>query len=257
MATVTGPLAEGGHLEENDEGKEGYGAVYLVKDVAGTDQQILRNALAASGVPRRGQRHPTRPTAFVTHRRAVGTGGRTVRVTITYEDRGESDDPADERIRVGTSLRTVETNKDVNGALLTVMIPGSKDQSGTVSVERPISTIHVSRKEASSPGAKSRAYAGKVNGRGQFRLAGGDVAARTWRCNYITGESTDQGETWQVDYEFEYDKNGWDKEVAYIDPETGRIPEALSDAAAGSITEIFGLRTFQVYEEANFNNLQL
>ena len=257
MATTTGPVAESAQLTEDDEGKEGYVALYLVKDVAGTDQQILRNALGASGIPRRGQRHPSRPTAHVVSRRAAGIGGRTVRVTVTYEDKGEADDPEDQRTRVGTSLRTVETNKDVNGHLLTVMLPGTKDQSGTVNVERPISTIHVSRKEDTSPGAKSRAYAGKVNGRGQFRLAGGDVAARTWRCNYITGDSTDQGASWQVEYEFEYDPHGWDKEVAYIDPETGRIPQELSEAGAGSIEQIFGLVKFQVYEEANFNNLRL
>ena len=260
MATVTGPHAEGAYLNEDDAGRESYAAVYTVKDVAGTGQQLLRNALAAPGIPRRGQRHPNHPSAHVAGRRATGGGGRTLTVTITYDDKGESDDPSDQHISIGTSLRTVQTNKDVNGHVVRLSCPGKKDQGGEMSVERPLSTIHVTRTEEGSPGAKSQEYVGTVNKLNQFRLAEGGANEWTWRCEYITGDSSDGGRTWRVEYEFQYDKHGWEQEVVFIDPETGRVAQELLDAFGsdpfGSIaTE--GWKFVQVYEEKNFNQLQL
>jgi len=42
-----------------------------------------------------------------------------------------------------------------------------------------------------------------------------------------------------------------------IDPQTGRVPDAICNAAEGSDAREQGIKSFQMYEEANFNELGL
>lgn len=163
-----------------------------------------------------------------------------------YPEGTDSTEDEDTIVQVGSTLVQTEANKDAAGALLSVSNNG-KTQSGLVSVFRPQSSIRISRAETASPGANSRLYVGKVNS-GTWTL---DVTAnaRTWMCMSITGNSRDKGFTYSVDYEFAYNEDTWDVQVAYLDPETGRIPEGVTTSDTSAI------RVFTMYETANFNNL--
>ena len=73
---------------------------------------------------------------------------------------------------------------------------------------------------------------------------------KTWLCTSITSNSDDSGETYQVDYEFQLNVGTWDKDAAFTDAETGRIPadiESQPDA----------LKRFQLQTKKDFEDLRL
>jgi len=237
-----------------------------VTGVTGSGPQAFMNALVVSGLPRMGDALPGRPSARVVGRRPIPKGGGTFQVEIDYEDVGESDDPDDQAIEVGTSLQSVETNVDAWGKLIEVVYNGTH-QPATVSVLRPHTTLRVARTESSSPLQKSRTYVGSVNKQG-WRLVKG-AEPWCWLCTAITGTSRDKGRSWQVAYEFEYAppvKNpegtqgvvgeyraGW-WQFTIFTGEDGKVPPALAADLAGNPD---AYRVWAMYPAADFNKLRL
>jgi hypothetical protein len=150
---------------------------------------------------------------------------------------------AESVIEVGASVIQVETNKNAAGNVMSVQYGGST-QGGLVSKFVPQTTISVTRREFGSPGSKARNYVGKVNSSGWSLDPG--AQARTWLCTSINGRSIGGG-GYEVNYQFQYRDETWDETIVYMDPETGRPPNDVSDEE--------GINTYIVYQTTNFNNV--
>ncbi len=147
-------------------------------------------------------------------------------------------------VEVGASVIQVETNKNAAGNVMFVSFEDN-DQGGFVSKFVPNTTISITRREFVSPGTKARNYVGKVNSSGWGLDSG--AQARTWLCTGITGRSIDGGETYEVNYQFQYRAETWDETLVYIDPTTGRPPNGVSDED--------GINSYIIYQTTNFNNI--
>jgi hypothetical protein len=153
---------------------------------------------------------------------------------------------------IGTSLSEETSCFDKDGKLVKVSYTPAggttKEQKCTFSKLMPESVITITRLETVSPGATSRAYAGKVNSGGWSRDPG--AAPRTWLCVSINGQNRGTG-IFLTTYQFAFREEGWDEKVFYLDPQTGRIPPDVLDNDTNAI------KTVKKYKEANFNNLGL
>ena len=258
MATVHGPSIDAASATKDREGWREVSCLYKVQGVAGSGLAVMTNALNASGIPRMGQTLAGFEGLVCTEQAPDAQGGGVVNVRcrferIGYEDATVDEGPGQARIRVGSSLQQVTTSKDVDGGQIAVQWPDKPDQGGTVTVGRPHTVIHVLRREYGSPLVNSKAYVGKTNLPNQFRL-GGPCAVNTWRCNSISGDSSDGGRTYDVEYEFEYAPEGWDQTVEYTDSETGKLPDGWSGLNAAE--KAGASHAVPCYHLTSFNHLR-
>jgi len=178
-------------------------------------------------------------------------------VTVQYarpdaieKEAGETAD--DSLIQVGSSVTSEETQVDKDGNQLVIQLTNEPDQNGSVDIQVPETVLLFERKEGSSPLSKSIANTGKVN---SASLGSGTYAAKTLLCLGIEGVSSDNGDTWQVTYRFQYKPGTWNAEAVYEDPETGRIHEDVDLSSAANSTN--GWIDKEIYSEADFSNLNL
>lgn len=263
MATVHFDLQEGAGGKVTADGYE-IERIARVSGLTGTAYARLKQAVAALAAKNAaiGKSHPSITKAKLAEMPFEHESPSVMKFRLLYREPDwsggttdpETDDPEHQQIEIGTSLQSVQTNKDVNGDLMEVEFDGKK-QSGEVSVMRPLSTIVVRRREGSSPGHKSRVYVGKLNAAGQFALAAPDTVGGTWICTGINGTSNDGGATWAVVYSFEYDELGWDHEAVYNDPDTGRVPDGVIDGT--DAVKALAIRTYAQHKAVNFNLLNL
>jgi hypothetical protein len=173
----------------------------------------------------------------------------------------------------GSTVINDQTNLDKDGNIITVSYTypddykynpelASKEFTTSVLVDKlvPETTLTITRQEqitGKQLTTKSLTYAGTVN-ESSWELAG--TGPRTWICSGITGISQDNGATYTVRYSFVYrpeksiknpdtgaitPRQGWDREVVFVDPQTNEPPsDALPDV-------------FKIYPETNFNSLGL
>lgn len=247
--------------------------IVKVENPSGSGLSKIVNAANDPALPKIGQSFPTVPTVTLRRISVVGESSNVVELRLSWEDirkdnnGGGKDDPSQASIEYSSGLRSVETNKDANGNLMTVTLKNANDpsadtlgiQSGTVNIDIPVRGIRMRLKTTTNPSARQATYVGKVNTAGGFRLSPASPA-RTWRCDAITATSSDGGKTYDEERVFShagYDGEGneqrWDVTVKYLDPETGRLPEIVSgnpvDYKANAV------KTFPVYDEINFNPL--
>ncbi len=167
-------------------------------------------------------------------------------------------DEIQSRLQVGSTLSQEQVNTDVNGKLLIVSYNLKdengdstgvrKQQTGTVAVLLPQSTITVNREELESPLDKSRRFTGKANNGGW--LLDPAATARTWLCTGITGNTQDNGDTWDVTYSFQFDRDIWDATIVFRD-ETGQVPGDVEEKKLGG----GGISTYQMYKTVDFNSI--
>lgn len=151
-------------------------------------------------------------------------------------------------IRIGSTVSNKKSNKDAAGNVITISLTGQEDQLAEIDVNVPNSLITFSRKESASPLSKDITYRNKVNS-----VALGSLAAETVLCLGIEGESTDNGLTWNITYNFQYDPDGFNNQiVVYIDPETDRVHNDVNLAVANE-----GWESVDPYATANFHLLNL
>lgn len=155
---------------------------------------------------------------------------------------------ADSLLQVGSSVSSSKTQVDKDGTQLAVALTGQDTQVGEADIQVPETVLLFERKESTNPAANSLTYTGAVN---SVALGSGDYAIRTLLCLGIEGSSTDDGETWQVTYRFQYRSNTWDATLIYIDPETDRPHDDVDIAGADGVT------TARIYREADFTSLDL
>ncbi len=182
---------------------------------------------------------------------------------LEYRRKGATFPPeTDPLLEVGATLTSAETNEDKNGDVIIVShtpttmttaethgeYPDTDDNiivSGvTVPILIPTHTLRFSHSSSSSPEADAMAYVGMVN---SAYWHGGD--AKTWLCMSITGRSTDNGATYQVQYEFgwrPYSDNvqGWEARVYLIDKSTGKPFKNLVEDTGKKWVEIYNATAF-------------
>ena len=238
---------------------------FMVSGLTGSADSRYFAALVAPDIPSFNDAHPGNGALLAIERTAALEGIGIARVSIVYRPATAEQQVADDTqlptIEVGATVQVDETNVDVNGEALEVIFNQTdvdedgtatvepKEQTGTVEKQLPQVTMTFSRKEEDSPHAKAIIYVGTLN-EADFYLG----APQTWMCTGIRGSSTDGGETYNVTYDFQHDKDEWKARVVYIDPDTGFPPKKLEleDPSQADAT-----KEFQLYPVNDFANLNL
>lgn len=234
--------------------------VFLVSEIEGAASARTGVALTAPGIPARGEEHPAIARIYVdtiTAEFAPGSAS-TARVTVSYRalksDRKEPSSSEPAVISIGATVAQEQTTYDRLGILMTVEYdpqdgsPLPPPQPGTVTVDRSHMVFTYSRREKFEGLAeKVQKFVGKISIAGWL----GSTEDGAWKCTRIEGQSDDGGETYNVFYEFQHDPNLWKAHVVYIDPATGQPPEKSNNPSGN------GIAVYEVYENADFNELSL
>lgn len=255
---VVEDTASGGSLQES---KDGFACTrrFIIHGIPdGVDPSYT--AMLEGKVPKRLDPHPSVPFIFCDSRNAQAVDGSKgiIEVMCSYKrltrasERGASG-KSKPQIEIGSSVVTVSTNKDKEGAAMECTRRSNSDtttnQPVLAQIQVPQTTLRATRKEEKSPHRKSIDNVGKVNSAPIFE---GDE--RTWLCTRIEGRSDDGGESFIVTYEFQYNPDTWDYRAYYINTATN-LPYAQTDDPA----PIFGSeeKLFEIYQQADFTTLEL
>ncbi len=272
MPIVTPDVHEGGGTLED--GPKGYiqKRRFIVDGITGDPSEIEYLALVQDGVPKRGDAHPKMGFLFCYHRQTRPLSTGQVEVICTYGQVNQTLLPPSDKqkgqIQIGASVHDQDTNIDANGNVMVVSYT-KKDtnpdgtftgtettvkQPGTVKKAVPSYTLGVSRRENGAPTAKALYYTGTVN---STNFAG--ASPGQFLCTGIRAKSQDGGVTFDVDYEFQYNPNGWTAIVAYIDPSTNTPPEDVSftPGVGGNLGTGNGMAEFNLYQRTDFSQLSL
>jgi len=256
---------------------------FMVVDLISNGHARTSEALNTPGVPTRGQVHPSIPTINVSILRVELQDNQQALVIAEYKSlttaEAEPDENAEPTMHIGATVQGGTTSLDFKGNQMlldhssttnTLDAEGKSyektllklpTQSAEVEVQFPSITISTTRKENSHPLFKAKAYVGKINSRPIF--AGNK---HEWLCTGIDGDTDDGGKTYTVTYSFQlapdnagggFVPNTWNPIVVYIDPETN-APIATKNNAGGigPLPDV-GIKQFQVYQDADFNRLNI
>jgi len=239
---------------------------FIVADAVGaTPVERLYDAINATNLPEIGSEHPTIPFAVLAEIRGdpAGAGSDKAFVTAIYKgpeiitaEPNPTTDPG--TLYDSVALQDIETRFDRAGEqiLLTkVELSETITQPGVASLQIPVVIRGVQRREVANPSSLAAQYVGKVN---STPLWGED--ARRWLCTRIDGTSTDFGDSYTVNYEFQRSEllryspsptdtySSWDALLVFED-EDGRPIE----------NPVFGesMQIIQVYGEEDFDQLGL
>jgi len=225
---------------------------YIISGLTGDDPAKLYQAMQTPGLPQYGDPHPVIPDIEVTQIIVEPlTSGSQVRVDIVYRkpDESAADAAADQsgQVTLNTSLVGEEEFRDVNGDLLTATYVdsfGVQIRYFTANVERPQLRVSFKRTEQQIPKSAINNYLGKVN---SAEWSG--FPPRTWLCSSITAE--ENAESYDVEYTFVHRAETWRIEVlaGITEDQASQFP---IDVETGN-----GYAVYEVYEQANFNNLGL
>ncbi len=269
--TATIDIIDGARASQDGVGYTSYERKAIIDGLT-ESPTLLNDALDHPQLPVPGDPHPFIDYLFVKGREASATSPTQVTVRLTYARSGlalQGEEENHTTITVGSSTTSVVTNKTALGNVMTVQYDDNRPveerpnrgsnpqrQTGEVSKDVPLSTLTFSRTETRSEeeiSALSRYYTGTIN---SAVWHGGEP--RTWKCTGITGNSSDSGGTFTVNYTFEYNPDTWDVEVAYKD-DRGIPIELLEHEGRRSQVSAAekGIRTFRIYLMTNFNELGL
>lgn len=218
--------------------------VAYVSGLSGDYNQRMAQAISAEGIPQLRQVHPAIASIFVTavDARPAGPSGAVVRISYgTPSSQQLPEEPA--QIEVGATLSQTTTYETISGDPIEVTLGEGEDaptQIARVTKLIPQVTVRYSRLEEASPGDKARLYVGKINETEVFSSSVG-----TWMCTAIQGRSNDGGATYEVTYDFQYNADGWQPRVVYIDPSTGR-PHVEAESTVA-----------EIYESIDFTDLEI
>lgn len=264
MATVQ-DLIEGSSLELSKGYK--HTRAFLVTDLTGNSSAKLYNAVQATGIAQ-GDAHPVIANIYARAISVTPIGPTSARVSISYEPRDPATSPPDDgaapNVEVGAVTNEVEVDKDIKGnqIILTYTFTKyntetklleeieNKGQVGTVKVQRPVPVFKLSRRETQSPHRKALEFVGKMN---SDTFMG--EPAKYWLCTRIVGRSDDGGESYNVDYEFQFNADTWDPQVVATDPDTGKPP--INYDGSQALVDGEGYKRVTVYESVAFSGLKL
>ena len=121
------------------------------------------------------------------------------------------------------------------------MTPGRTETHPVkLNVQSSHSIRRYTRLETNDPAEKQKQVIDTVNRAG---IWGAD--SRFWLCTRLDGETSDNGQTWTVDYEFQFNPQRWDTSVLFKDRTTGLVPEGAKPTK------------FATYLETDFRRLGL
>lgn len=208
-----------------------------------------------------GFQHPSFTANYITSINPSSISSEAVSFIVTYE---QMEGFADE-LSGGGSLIQVETNLDRNGNVIELSYTFSEDYdidakyagqtdiiSKLVQIDDNVAPFSIKRREIfttiEKPQDLSETYVGRLNSSNWKPVF--DGAPRKWKCvgidyNYIIPVFKDSQKRYAYDmlYQFQYNKEGWDTTLVYTDPNTGNPPTNATP------------QTFEILKEANFNNL--
>lgn len=242
---------------------------WIVEGLTGGDAlEKAYQALQAPELPKPGEFYPAyalntivrnvsaKPMTNPTKAKVVVTVGR------PEAQFREPDESAPGTVFVGMTLQEFETAYNVDGQqIITTREVTDSDGNttleelpGTVSALFPVMVLGATRRESNTPADKARDHVGKLNS----LYFGGEDPGR-WLCVRLEGDSEDDGETYDVTYEFhrsplfrygtasDQTYSGWDALVVH--QEDGR---PIKDPVLGE-----SLKIIRLYEEINHNVLGL
>jgi len=256
MSVVVANLIQGASVSVGSDGSVSVTKSYLVSEYTGPPETVLEDVIFEPGIPAFGDPHPsTNFTAFVTTKsaRAAEDDPRIFIVEVTYSQATAVAPPgSDALITLEANLNTKETNQDVAGDDMFVEWRPMPPQTGPpqdyiahgvlASVQKPQVVAKFSKKFIGIP---PFTMIGKLNSGSFF----GDPA-KTWLCTSIVATSTDNMQTFDVDYSFQRDDNSWKFTAVFIDPGSGEPPGENIEAGKG-------VKDFDMYNVASFAVLGL
>ena len=265
MAIVVQDVLESAQLKWTPKGIE-VSRCFIVSGLTGDPCERLFNATQAD-LPKFGDFHPTRPGIRVLDVAVTPIDVSTCRVVVSYQGVDPKSSPPDDKqkpiIEVGAQTVQVETNEDIDGNLLTTHFIQTKldpvtslqktydeTQPGKIQIQVPQPIVKLSRREQSNPYDKALMYVGKINAQSFM-----DQASHMWMCIRIIGRSDDGGRSYNVDYEFQFNRESWDPTIVGIDKDTGMPP--VDTDGNSVLVEGDGFKQVQVYEEVDFAGLSL
>ncbi len=216
---------------------------------------------ASTGCPQIGAAHPRNSQALLRRIQVIAFSPEEVRALFQYRDVFSI-----ANLSVGATLNQSETNLDKTGKVMDLEYTYPPDylqdpslagktikQGGLAPKDLPTMTRVYTIKSTINPEQLASDFVGKCN---SVEWKGFPVY--TWRCEAITGESTDGGVTWLTTLIFQYQRGdeikpgsgeffGWGIWVYFIDPLTGKPPSDLKEGT--------GYRTYDLYKQIDFNQL--
>lgn len=250
------PYKLGGNVDDGPEGITGT-HLFLVTGLSSAPGAHFYDALKQSGLPRRGDPHPTEAGLFC-YRRRVRLGGTSDPEETIVEclfgppdrlDAGGAAAVGTVRRSLRAELVTEETIRDVNGDLMQTTYvsrlaaggAGSSVSVSTIShrvaVQRPTFSLVFQRVESSLPINRAFRFAGKTNSstyRGKPRDA--------WLCNI---ESEDQGDgTFDTTYTVTLNdsRQGWQALIRHSI--NGQVPIDIATGRGEEIRQVYGRENF-------------
>ncbi len=235
--------------------------MYKVSGLTGDGFAKVKSAYNEPDIPKLGDTHPDEPSVIVKETNIVSVASDTVEIAVKYAA-PDLLQPSTTSviIEVGSTLSQVDTNIDVNGNILqtqytypllyaeTPEFAGKTiNHAGMVPRLIPEPTLRLTRLEDESPLIKSSIYVGKINSQ-IFE----DGAPGTWMCTGIEGNSQDSGFTYTVTYSFQFRPDGWGQQIVFISSDTGEPPVFANPTEFN-----LGVRSYQIYEAIDFNQLDL
>ncbi|MCP5017112.1 MAG: hypothetical protein GY938_17850 [Ketobacter sp.] len=224
--------------------------IFITENNTGSKTSRLYNVTLSAGIPRHGDPHPVIPDIFVSNVRAEPLkSGEQFKVTVIYDPLSNDTDAVNGAgtISSSTGTTTERTYRDINGNLMEVKYYLSGGDSGSfaegvraVDVQRPQTTITLSRTELTVPKEAIEKYVGLINS-----IDWSGYPPKTWICSGINFRENKN--KYEVDYEFAYRRKTWVAEVSININNT--VP---SDATLAN-----GIALYDVYETVNFNELGL
>lgn len=215
------------------------------------DHTILWQALAQVGIPAVMSSLTAYPSLVLTERNTALVDSDKVDITLVYEHfmnvEQDADNPLDGYSIYGdikASTQQVTTNKNLAGEMILVKHTYSSDpaddnydpelgdgiekqQTGEIQVFSPMATASYKFiKKTNTPWLIRAALEGMLN------LNAWNGAIRSWLCtavNFTLHDLTGPVRTYKFSVEFQYNPDGWDPTVVFIDSRTGRPPAGLVD----------------------------
>ena len=218
---------------------------YMVYGLTGTDIGKLDEALTAAGVPTYGDVPADYPNLILDRRDCMVLSEANIYkciIELGYESRARAGQEF--VFSGGSSLVSEQRRVDYYGQLLYVTY-GGDTQVGEVDSFVPQSTIEATGiVETDYPLRESHLWTGRLNA-----LPWGDVSSSgKWMCTRVSWECIDtqaSPKRYRYQYEFQVNLRGWQPQVWYVDPATGRPP---GDIVAGT-----GYYTAAIYPYRDFN----
>lgn len=225
--------------------KERNGGIYflqrriLVEYLTDTDYGSLFDAINATGVPNYGDSVTEASNLMVTNKEAKMLDSTLAEVIVTYEPKDQIQRFAEtSKANLRASLNQLPTNKDKDGDTTFVEheFPGddpdplfaglTKTQGGQWDKFSPQVALHFEgTQQVSDIVGLALSVMNKTND--ATWMGGG---AGTWMCTGVEADVNNSGLS-PIDYllklEFQYNPDGWDPTIVYVDPRTGRPPVDL------------------------------